>query len=269
MELQQIKELALKVTGTFEGSTFDSITGNFDGQLMSCGIMQWCLGQKSLQNEILRPFILKYENYDAEVTLKIPLLLSGAMTAEAWAAYIMGNPAMKGLFKKLLGSNQMKEVQIEAASKLFDKALEIVGGDTTSVKAVLWAFDIVVQNGSLKGCALPTEMPLFDMACAELMHKLQLETDAKYVSKQNFDIWVECLDAMADEYREDATRANHLRLAAIYTTLDRAQKVNLKWKADVLSRKLTILLGRGYVHGHYINIDNMEADIARTSISST
>src|SRR5262245_15753274 len=46
-------ELAVlvKVTGTFEnsGDPYEGVSGDFDGQGISCGVLQWNIGQGSLQ----------------------------------------------------------------------------------------------------------------------------------------------------------------------------------------------------------------------------
>jgi len=51
VEDEQLLDICLKVTGAFEGGTprYDAVTGNFDGQGMSIGILQWNMGQGTLQ----------------------------------------------------------------------------------------------------------------------------------------------------------------------------------------------------------------------------
>jgi len=47
----------LQVSGTFEnggGATYDAVTGNFDGEGISVGILQWCAGQGSLQTLLIK-----------------------------------------------------------------------------------------------------------------------------------------------------------------------------------------------------------------------
>ena len=51
---------ALDITGAFEGSGFNQVTGNFDGQGISAGVLQWNYGQGSLQSKILKPILSKY-----------------------------------------------------------------------------------------------------------------------------------------------------------------------------------------------------------------
>src|SRR5271157_1912271 len=49
---KSLLELCLKVSGGFEagtGPSYTSLTGNFDGQGMSAGILQWNAGQGTLQ----------------------------------------------------------------------------------------------------------------------------------------------------------------------------------------------------------------------------
>ena len=52
MDDNALLTMCLQVSGTFEnggGATYDAVTGNFDGQGISVGILQWCAGQGSLQ----------------------------------------------------------------------------------------------------------------------------------------------------------------------------------------------------------------------------
>src|SRR5271157_451697 len=52
LDNKSLLELCLKVSGGFEsgkGPSYTSLTGNFDGQGMSAGILQWNAGQGTLQ----------------------------------------------------------------------------------------------------------------------------------------------------------------------------------------------------------------------------
>ena len=51
MEDEQLLDICLKVTGSFEGGTprYDAVNGNSDREGMSAGILQWNVGQGTLQ----------------------------------------------------------------------------------------------------------------------------------------------------------------------------------------------------------------------------
>ncbi len=51
MEDEQLLDICLKVTGSFEGGTprYDAIAGDFDGAGLSCGLLQWNTGSGTLQ----------------------------------------------------------------------------------------------------------------------------------------------------------------------------------------------------------------------------
>lgn len=51
MDDKALLELCVGITGTFENGapTYSAVTGNFDGMGLSCGVLQWCAGQGSLQ----------------------------------------------------------------------------------------------------------------------------------------------------------------------------------------------------------------------------
>jgi hypothetical protein len=53
---KSLLDLCLKVSGSFEnggGASYDALTGNFDGQGMSVGILQWNAGQGTLQQLLI------------------------------------------------------------------------------------------------------------------------------------------------------------------------------------------------------------------------
>ena len=52
---------AIKITSFYEGSGFDEVTGNFDGQGLSYGILQWNFGQGTLQ-PIFKNLFARYPN---------------------------------------------------------------------------------------------------------------------------------------------------------------------------------------------------------------
>jgi hypothetical protein len=48
LTLQEAQEISLKISEDFEGGSYSAIVGNFDGQGISWGIMQWNFGQGTL-----------------------------------------------------------------------------------------------------------------------------------------------------------------------------------------------------------------------------
>ena len=78
---------ALQITGSFEGSGYNQISGNFDGQGISAGILQWNYGQGSLQNKILRPLIDEYGTEVIDEKFPLPVCQTAYMTPKEAIAF--------------------------------------------------------------------------------------------------------------------------------------------------------------------------------------
>lgn len=226
----------LALTGAFETGApvpecFAGLSGDFDGQGISFGALQWNLGQGSLQPllgtmERAHPEILRdvfAENYP---------VLRAMLKAEraeqlAWARSIQqpGRFALvepwRGQLKTLGRREEVQDVQVKAAGRLFAAALRLCktfGVRTERAAALL--FDILVQNGSIS-----------------TLVRAQIERD------------VECLgDAGDPDEREVAV----LRIIANR----RAEAANPRWVEDVRVRKLTIANGEGVVHGNHYHLES-------------
>jgi hypothetical protein len=153
-------DLALKITGKFEGKGFGQVTGNGDGQGMSCGILQWCYGQGSLQDRILKPYIELYGANALNGYFPINVAQTaylGPDNAIRWAKEYMldrsGNvkPNFKLSWQNFLLSPQCIAIQKVAADHVARKALKYcIDWNFRSKKAFCFMFDLITQNGSMK-----------------------------------------------------------------------------------------------------------------------
>jgi hypothetical protein len=221
---------ALALTGTFETSAhppdcFACVTGDFDGQGLSFGALQWNLGQDTLQ-----PLLHLMDQRHRDVLVEIfhehyPVLVAmlQATRAEqlAWARSIQ-DPRHRliepwsGLFKALGRRDEFQSIQAEAAQRFYRDALalcEVYG--VHSERAFALMFDIRVQNGSIS--------PLV---------RTQIERD------------VARLEPGADEVARLRIIANR-----------RAEAASAAWVEDVRARKLTIANGEGTVHGRHYQLE--------------
>ena len=160
-------DLALKITGTFEGSGYDNISGNFDGQGVSAGILQWCYGQTSLQNKILKPFINEYGTSVLNQYFPSSISESADMSAKSAVRFakkkMLNGSRMKNdwsmAWRHFLTSPECITIQKKAADSVASKAWAYCEkNNLKSAKAFCWFFDIVTQNGSLKGIEMPTDI---------------------------------------------------------------------------------------------------------------
>lgn len=219
---------SLALTGTFETGKptpdcFAGISGDFDGQGISFGAMQWNLGQGSLQ-----PLLEKMDHQHPDLVGDIfadrcsefrEILKAPKEQQMAWSRSIQNqnNFVLRepwgGLFKTLGRCEEFQDIEVDTAGRLYDEAIELAREyDLRSERAVTLMFDIKVQNGSIY----------------------------PYVKHQIMRDF--------DHLPEDANEEDRLSIVANR----RAEACKKRWIEDVRRRKLTIARGRGTVHGmHY------------------
>jgi hypothetical protein len=223
----------LALTAAFETEAgvpdcFCGLAGSFDGQGISLGVLQWNLGQGTLQPLLKR--------MDAEHTADMKVAFGDgyaavhAMLAQdkpaqlAWAAGIQDDKhhvvePWRSRFKALGRVDSFQQMQVDGANDRFQQGLKMCAAyGVWSERAAALMFDIVVQNGSIKDAT-----------------KAQIQAD--------FAALPSTLS------REDAEVAR-LRIVANR----RAEAANPKFVEDVRSRKLAIAEGKGKVHGMSIDL---------------
>lgn len=226
----------LALTGCFETNApspdcFAGLSGDFDGQGISFGALQWNLGQGSLQPLLqemdqTHPEILK-EIYDEHYPVLQAMLRAEREEQLAWARsiqdqrrFVIDEP-WRGLFKTLGRREECQDIQVKFADQLYRIALALCEEyDVRSERAVALMFDITVQNGSISKLV-----------------KAQIEQD------------VGRLEPVGDWDIEEVAR---LRIIANR----RAEAADPRWVEDVRVRKLTIANGAGTIHGNYYNLED-------------
>ncbi len=222
----------LALTGAFETSAaipecFAALSGNFDGQGISFGALQWNLGQGSLQpllEEMDRthpeiPEEIFADGYpELEAMLEAPLeeQLAWARSVQDPRRFVLFEP-WRGQFKTLGRRDEYQAIQVKAAGRLYRTG---VGWCRTykvwSERAVALMFDIAVQNGSISALV-----------------RTQIEQDVR-----QSEPWPD----------REAEEVGRLRIIANR----RAEAARPEWVEDVRARKLCIANGGGTVHGtHY------------------
>jgi hypothetical protein len=228
------------LTGTFETGKglpecFCGISGDFDKQGISFGVLQWNFGQGSLQ-----PLLLEMVETHSDVTESIfgtnfktvreAVLVSekseGHEELVAFARSIQ-HPVTHRIYEPWLGyakalgrTSEFQAIQVKHAGKAFQRALELASEfHVKSQRAIALMFDIVTQNGSIRSVT-----------------KSQIESDIKQIPEN-----------LSAEEREVSV----LRIVANR----RAEASKPRWVDDVRRRKLCIANGKGIVHGIQFNLD--------------
>ena len=225
----------LALTGSFETGSpvpecFTGISGDFDGQGISLGVLQWNFGQDSLQ-PLLKDMISSHRDI-AESVFKERLgileeaLGSGKDRLMAFALSIQHpvkravNEPWKGIFKALGRTGEFQDIQLKYATGRYTSALGLCTEyGLWSERAAALMFDIKVQNGSIGSTV-----------------KARITGD---------------FGALPQGISEEEAEVLKMRIIAER----RAEAAKGPWIEDVRARKLCCANGRGTVHGIDYDLD--------------
>lgn len=206
----------LKLTGSFEGG---GLAGDFDGQILSFGPLQWNLGQGTLQPLLRRALELDPRGFREAMATGFVMALR---TDEALESFVRGHVLSYGRprlewrrrFARLAALPACERACAEAAKPYLERAER----DATRLgfrteRGLALCFDVAVQNGGVRA-----------------------EHERRYRARGGHVLPMEWarLKAMAHAVADSA---------------------NPQWRDDVLSRKLTCALGRGTVHGRAYDLE--------------
>jgi hypothetical protein len=244
---QSLAHRCLALTGTIETGRsvpecFAGLSGDFDGQGISFGALQWNLGQGSLQPLLVdlrdsHPGVMEEVFGDHYSILEAVLEADQAEQLD-WARSIQDRrfrlfEPWRGLFKTLGRREEYQDVQVKHAGNLYNSALRLCEQyGVWSERAVALMFDIKVQNGSISS-------------------RVRAEINKDFAG----------LDPQTGR---DALEVARLKIVANR----RAEAANPRWVEDVRRRKLTIAEGEGVVHGNHLNLEE-QYGIRLTDFAST
>jgi len=219
----------LAITGSFETGAaipdcFAGLSGDFDGQGISFGVLQWNFGQGTLQPLLKRMCTdygetaqaLFHDHYG-----QLTAALNGTKGAQMLFARSIQDPIRKrvnepwrGMFKALGRSEEFQRIEAEAANSLYKASRQLCSAyGLWSERGVALMFDIKTQNGSIGSSV-----------------QGQIKADFQALPA-----------SLSDEERE----VGRLRIVANR----RAEAAKAMWVEDVRARKLCIANGNGTVHG--------------------
>lgn len=237
---QDLAFRCLALTGSFETGTgapgcFCGLSGDFDGQGLSFGVLQWNLGQGSLQ-PLLRDMLTEHEELTKILfaehfdTLKEVMSLTNDVAGRADAldfSRSIQHPQThqvfepwRGYAKSLGRTPEFQQIQVKHARVAYTQALALCDEyKLWSERAVALMFDIVTQNGGIKPIT-----------------RAQIIGDSRTLP--------DGLERGEREVRILKNVANR-----------RAEASNTRWIDDVRRRKLCIASGEGVVHGIKYDLD--------------
>ena len=230
-----IIQRCLALTGTFETSMgipdcYAGLAGDFDGQGISFGVVQWNIGQGTLQ-PMLAEMLAQHPDVMAQVfqgnLAAIQSMLTQPLAAQlAWARSIQ-DPARhtlfapwNGMFQALGRTPEFQAIEVEHANAIHQAAVGLCQRfGVTTERALALMFDIRVQNGSIG-------------AATEAL----IRTDYAAIPADAAP-----MDAEVAKLRSIANR--------------RAEASNPQYVEDVRARKLAIANGGGTVHGRVYDLE--------------
>lgn len=157
-------EKAILLTSHFEGNNgYSTITGNFDGAGLSLGIIQFNIKSNSLQ-PLLQQMVNTYPDMTHNIfgdnyqSLK-DMLTTSINEQLNWAKSINNAKntivePWKSQFVALCQTTEFQKIQRSGIQNYIDKAFSICNEyELTTERGLALAFDISVQNGSVKSAA--------------------------------------------------------------------------------------------------------------------
>lgn len=219
----------LALTGSFETGKgipdcFAGISGDFDGQGISFGVLQWNFGQGSLQplmqemidlhNDVIKSvFQTNYDALTAALASSKRDLMKFARSIQDPIKHFIYEP-WKGMFATLGRTDEFCEIERKFARTTFDAAIALCEEyDLWSQRAAALMFDIKTQNGSIN-------------------------RDVKKRIMEGYAV-------LAGNLSQQDLEVKRMRLIANL----RAEAANPIWIEDVRTRKLCCASGAGVVHG--------------------
>lgn len=217
-----VSDRCLQLTAAFEGHGFGLAVGNFDGALLTWGIIGFTMAAGEVQSIILAVNATAPEKVQqafgqsSEELLKIMQASKSEQTA--WANDHTGsNGSLVEPWRTMFANfGEYPEVQAEQVKRVCTDYLSPAINTAkqlgmSSELALALCFDIHVQNGGIKPAVM--------------------KTIAQAGGGTEADLRVTIANAVADS-------------------------ANAKWREDVRRRKLTIATGSGAVHGHNYVLEN-------------
>lgn len=262
--MTSVIETCLSISGQFEGGhggpRYTLTCGNADGQGISCGAIQWCAGQGSLQN-LLKRTLGGYPVADDKFAPLFAIKDMDPKQAVAYAVKMWVDPSSRrqaltkeatALWEELLGTPQCIAAQNALAQEILDRALveakkflPWMPDADSHLRVAVFFFDLHVQQGGLsKKMRDGSRKPLVlaspaDATLAREAVALAVTNGKNTTAKA----WQAALDS------GDPLVAPLLHYAIARARLGRAEYL---W--DTCSRRGTLACRAGAVHGAWFDL---------------
>jgi hypothetical protein len=276
---QSLKDISVPETsGCWAG-----VTGNFDGQLVSAGVLQWNYGKDSLQ-PILKAYQRQFATRAAlksELDRLMPnhgvLIFSDGCLAVPQSADCVKaiktletndeeHKLVKSLqdeFDALFESDSMIQVQVDRfvtfLGSVRDDLIRVFPNQVPSPRQIKWAIDTKVQQGSLptdgdiarvRKAWLGLTQPIRQAKLLSLIKWYEglsnaPDQDGTYKYETNAQIWSALIKDIAKPVSEEQMDLLQLTFLKSRT----AQGEAGRWQANTFQRRAIVIFGKGCVAG--------------------
>ena len=247
---QATLDLCLSITGAFENGvpSYTDITGNFDDQGLSVGVLQWCAGQGSLGRLISRIIDLSTPEF-VDQWFQVQVTPLSRMKNSAAVQFVKNNfldnhgeptHEAREQWGSLLGSEIGVQAQVQLAvegplTKAHELAGEFCPENSENPRTLAFFFDLVTQSGSMgnsRGRVLPVSVDCVDT------------TEAFAYAQTKPKFYNQMVSASFDDL------SHHL----LFYALERAKLSKPEYVWDAFSRRATIASKKGIVHGKVFDL---------------
>jgi hypothetical protein len=261
----ELLKSALEITGSIEtdGNPWAGVSNDFDGMGISCGILQWNIGSKSLQPLVKacgKTAVQKYMPAQGEELWNAchATVAEGLAVVRSWQPNKKLKQDIRKQLEALFGSDEMIKQQMAACEENGESAMKLAsrwandlrGGEPTLKEFCLF-FDLVTQNGGMKHVWLDdvrtfianTGRSKVDDAVSNWLETRPPTTAHFSDGKKNAALW-----------RNNVADADVELFALAYL---RCLKSGEAWRVVALNRKGTIALTRGWVNGSKVDLPQL------------
>lgn len=256
---KSLLELSLRVSGGFEnasGASYTSLTGNFDGQGLSAGVLQWNAGQGTLQQLVAATAEKmggwdRANSYFTSSLQQFSVLKGNAAIQWCLDKYIVTggknvDPAAKVRWVNFLSQPECIDAQIEMASNgiLAHVKREVAAytpGFTMDNRPYVFFFDLIVQEGgmSVRGHTVPA-----------IPQDVKPDiTDAMAFAGAN--------DAKCQMLWQGVVSQDDEAALLLHYAYARAMLANPAFQWDAMVRRGTIACRQGIVHAAHIDFTSI------------
>lgn len=272
----------LRIVARYEtNGCWGAPTGDFDGQLVSVGVMQWNFGQGSLQ-PLLKRFREKFSSHEhfekvrdelmplygqqmfdiscrtSRVGDKCRNFLKSKMSGPSQAL----SPDLRAELEKLFNHQVMRQIQLDYFSRSVTSVLSdlerVFENKAPAAWQVAWAVDMKTQQGNkfptdkniakirLESVALPVEERKKKLSGVVKWYEGLCDSGFSEGIRHDCAYNVKTWPTLVDKALEEVARERTVHLTFLVART--AQTNNGAYQANAFQRRAAIAFGRGSVH---------------------